>query len=590
MKTNNSVGILFRTFTEIIKISPISGILSLCYDVVDGLFPAYISYISVALFNSVAKYIDGNTKVTNVYWFGILFILGYGVKQLFQYISSITINAGVYEKVSSNFNGKLHEKCAKIPLIDYENAETMDCKDKAKECINREILSQLYMSNTTMIMSAMGVVSIVVVLSSFSYFFILISIFSVMPYFIVRILRGKEFYRLKKQQVKKERYKSYLWSLFTNKQSIKEMRVMGFDDYIFRKWTVYRDEVNEETWKLVKKDGLSLLFCDFIRILGYGLCILLSFVLVLNKEIFVGVFGACIVAFASVQEQTKSFLIELGNIPEKINYAKDYFAFLDKEEEKRYSAKKIESIKDIEFENVSFSYPNMENLALKRVNIRISPGEKIAIVGENGSGKTTFTKLLLGVYTPSSGSVKINGIDTSTLDKESYQEKLSIISQQFISYNLTLRENVAMSNLEALNNDSMIKQALHDANLNFEESNVTLDTILGTEFGETDLSGGQWQKLAIARGIFRRSELIIMDEPTSALDPIAESEILRSFIKIAQDRTAIIVSHRTGLCTLVDKIAVMKDGRLVEFGTHETLLEEGAEYARIFNTQKQWYV
>lgn len=590
MKKDNSLIILFRTFVEIIKISPVSGILSLCYDIVEGLFPAYITLISVTLFDAVAKYIDGNTSITDVYRSGLLLLLGYSVKQILQYISSITINSGVYEKVTSNFNSKLYEKCAKMPIINYESAETMDKKEKAEACINREILSQLYMTNTALIMSAIGVVSVVLILSSYSYLFIIISIFSVIPYFVIRIIRGKEFYHLKKQQVKKERSKNYLWSLLTNKQSIKEMRVMGFDHYIFRKWTVYRDEVNEETWKIVKKDGLSLFFCDFIRILGYGLCILLSFLLVLNKDITVGVFGACIAAFASVQEQTKSFLIELGNIPEKINYAKDYFSFIDKEEEKEHFEKKIEYIKDIEFKNVDFCYPNKLSHAIKDVNIKIRPGEKIAVVGENGSGKTTFTKLLLGVYSPNSGSVNISGIDTMVLDKESYHKRVSLISQQFVPYNLSLRENVAISNLKELNNDSMIKQALNNANFNILESHLTLNTILGTKFGKTELSGGQWQKIAIARGIFRESELIIMDEPTSALDPIAETEILQSFIKIAEGRTAIIVSHRTGLCTMVDKIAVMKEGRLVEFGTHERLLEEGGEYARLFNAQKQWYV
>ena len=275
----------------------------------------------------------------------MLLIAGYGIKQIYQYISSITINAGVYEKVSSNSNGFLYKKCAEMPLIEYEDAETMDCKNRASECIKREIISQLYMMNVTMVMSAIGVISVIAVLSSYSLLFIPVSILSVIPYFIVRIVRGKEFYELKKQQVKKERRKDYLWSLFTNKQSIKEMRVMGFGDYISKKWIISRNEVNEETWKLVKKDGLSLFFCDLIRIFGYGLCILLTFILVINKEISVGVFSACIAAFASVQGQTKSFLIELGNIPEKLNYARDYFNFIERTAEIYDGKKKIDNIK-----------------------------------------------------------------------------------------------------------------------------------------------------------------------------------------------------------------------------------------------------
>ena len=454
-----------------------------------------------------------------------------------------------------------------------------------------EIVSQLYMMNVTMVMSVMGIISVVAVLSRYSLWFIPISLFSILPYFIVRLLRGKEFYRLKKQQVKKERYKDYLWSLITNKQSVKEMRIMGFGDYIVKQWMYYRDDVNEEMWKLVKKDSLSLLICDFIRILGYGICIAISFALTINDKISVGVFGACITAFASVQNQTKSFLIELGGMPEKINYAKDYFSFIDAEEDGNKNAfHEVGEIQKIELQEVGFCYPNSDHQALKGVSIQISPGEKIAIIGENGSGKTTLAKLLMGIYKPDTGHVSINGVAIQDLERNSYLKKISLISQSFVRYCMTLRENVAISNLEELPNDSAIRDALSDANFRMEDVSLELDTMLGKEFDGVELSGGQWQKIAIARGIFKESEVIIMDEPTSAIDPIAETEILKAFLEIAKNKTAIIISHRTGLCTLVDKIAVMKEGNLVEYGSHDSLIKEDKEYARMFHAQKQWYV
>ena len=543
------------------------------------------------LFDIVSKYLNGSASVNGIYWYGGLFLLGYAVKQLFQYISSITINAGVYEKVTSISNRKLYEKCASLPLIDYENSDTMNRKVRAAECVNREIVSQLYMMNVTMVMSVMGIISVVAVLSRYSLWFIPISLFSILPYFIVRLLRGKEFYRLKKQQVKKERYKDYLWSLITNKQSVKEMRIMGFGDYIVKQWMYYRDDVNEEMWKLVKKDSLSLLICDFIRILGYGICIAISFALTINDKISVGVFGACITAFASVQNQTKSFLIELGGMPEKINYAKDYFSFIDAEEDGNKNAfHEVGEIQKIELQEVGFCYPNSDHQALKGVSIQISPGEKIAIIGENGSGKTTLAKLLMGIYKPDTGHVSINGVAIQDLERNSYLKKISLISQSFVRYCMTLRENVAISNLEELPNDSAIRDALSDANFRMEDVSLELDTMLGKEFDGVELSGGQWQKIAIARGIFKESEVIIMDEPTSAIDPIAETEILKAFLEIAKNKTAIIISHRTGLCTLVDKIAVMKEGNLVEYGSHDSLIKEDKEYARMFHAQKQWYV
>jgi ABC-type multidrug transport system fused ATPase/permease subunit len=591
MKKNTSVAIFFRAVAHTTKATPIAGMLSLFYNIIEGLFPAFITSVSALLFDIVSKYLNGSASVNGIYWYGGLFLLGYAVKQLFQYISSITINAGVYEKVTSISNRKLYEKCASLPLIDYENSDTMNRKVRAAECVNREIVSQLYMMNVTMVMSVMGIISVVAVLSRYSLWFIPISLFSILPYFIVRLLRGKEFYRLKKQQVKKERYKDYLWSLITNKQSVKEMRIMGFGDYIVKQWMYYRDDVNEEMWKLVKKDSLSLLICDFIRILGYGICIAISFALTINDKISVGVFGACITAFASVQNQTKSFLIELGGMPEKINYAKDYFSFIDAEEDGNKNAfHEVGEIQKIELQEVGFCYPNSDHQALKGVSIQISPGEKIAIIGENGSGKTTLAKLLMGIYKPDTGHVSINGVAIQDLERNSYLKKISLISQSFVRYCMTLRENVAISNLEELPNDSAIRDALSDANFRMEDVSLELDTMLGKEFDGVELSGGQWQKIAIARGIFKESEVIIMDEPTSAIDPIAETEILKAFLEIAKNKTAIIISHRTGLCTLVDKIAVMKEGNLVEYGSHDSLIKEDKEYARMFHAQKQWYV
>lgn len=590
MKQNNPMIIQTRAFMQIIKTTPISGTLSLVYKVVEGLFPAYITSILALLYTAVADYVDGKQEISVVYKLGGLLLLGHIVNQIFQLISSITINAALYEKANNYAQGKLHEKSAELPLIAYENASLMDCKRRAEECANREILSQLFMANINMLISALSVISVIVILASYNLLFLPISILSVIPYFIARILRGREFYSLKRQQTKRERRKNDLWSLLTNKQSIKEMRVMGYNGYIADKWIKVRDEVNEETWALAKKDAYSLLFCEVIRSIGYGLSLVLAFMLVLNGHITVGILGACITAFSSVQGQTKSFLIELGNLPEKINFAKDYFEFLDVDEENETSNQSIEHLQEISCNEVSFRYPNSDTDAVCSLSMNIKQGEKIVIVGENGSGKTTLTKLLLGVYHPSSGDIRINEIPLQKIHRKSFLSKASMVSQNFVTYLLTLRENVAISNTGVMDDDYHIKHALADAGLALPNHTIQLDTQLGTDFGGVELSGGQWQKISIARGVFRDSEMIVLDEPTSALDPMVESDILNNFLTIAQGKTTIIVSHRTGLCTLVDKIAVMSKGELVEFGTHKELMKREGEYSKLFNAQRQWYV
>lgn len=181
------------------------------------------------------------------------------------------------------------------------------------------------MSSTVFITSGISVISTISVLAVYNIWLVPISVFSVIPYVIARIIRGKEFYMLKKAQAKKAQRLDYLWGLFHNKQAIKEMRVMGFGEYLAQKWTETRDEVNEEVWRQNIKDGKSMLLCDMLKITGYGLSVLLALLFAVKGYISIGVFGACITAFKSMQEAMKSFLIDLGNMPEKIAFANDYF-------------------------------------------------------------------------------------------------------------------------------------------------------------------------------------------------------------------------------------------------------------------------
>lgn len=240
--------------------------------------------------------------------------------------------------------------------------------------------------------------------------------------------------------------------------------------------------------------------------------------------------------------------------------------------------------------NVSFTYPNSKKYALKDISLSIHKGEKIVVLGVNGSGKTTLSKILLNAYPPSQGEMRYDKVLSSDIDKSSLYAYLSVIPQNFVSYNLTLRENIAISDLEHLNDDSLIERSLKLSGLPTLLDEVgSLDQQLGREFGGKELSGGQWQKLAIARGLFKSSDFIILDEPTSALDPLLETEILQQFIEIARNKTAIIISHRVGLCKIADRIIVMKDGEICETGTHDELIEKDGEYRRLYTAQEQWY-
>jgi len=545
-----------------------------------------VTLISVALFDSAANVLSGDKDFTSLYLYVGLYLLVYLINDLLGFASSIIIQCWVYEKCTAFFRMELYEKFAKLPLIALENADILNRKERVDKAVNNEELSSTFQRTQAIIQSAVAITSVAIVLARYSLWLLPLTLLSVLPYLFARIIRGKEFFHVKQAQAKKTRLQSYLWSLFTTRQTAKEMRVMGFDSYITAKWRETRDDVNEELWTVQKKDAVSLLWCDGIRIAGYCISIAVVLWLVVRGDVALGVFGGAITAFLSLQNNTKNFLSDIGRLTEHLSHAADYYIFLDMPEDADGAMVYNGMAENITLDNISFKYPNSENYALKPLNLTIRKGEKIAILGENGSGKTTLSKILLGLYPPENGQVLYDGKPVDDFTKDSFYSGVSAIAQDFVSYNLTMRENVAISDLSRLHDDSDIRTIMTDAGV---DENIDLDDAMGREFGGKELSGGQWQKLAIARGLFKNSELIVLDEPTSALDPLIETEILTKFIKAAENKTALIISHRVGLCRMVDRIIIMKEGEIAEDGTHDILLAAGGEYTKLYEAQAKWY-
>lgn len=577
---------IIRIYASIFKWVPGPALFAVCRRLYDAFLPAMITLISVAFFDSAAQVLSGDTDFTSLFLYAGLYLLVYLINDLLGFASSIIVQCWVYEKSTALFRMELYKKLAKLPLIAFENVDILNRKERVDNAINNEELSSTFQRTQSIIQNAIAVVSIAIVLSRFSLWLLPLSLLSVLPYLFARIVRGKEFFHVKKAQARKTRQQSYLWGLFTTPKTAKEMRVMGFGGYITDKWRDTRDEVNEELWTVEKKDAVSLLWCDGIRIVGYCLSIGVVLWLVIRGDVTLGVFGGALTAFLSLQGSTRYFLSDLGRITEHLAHAADYYSFLDMPDEpngeKRYNGLH----EAISLKNISFKYPNSENYALKSLDLTIRKGEIIAILGENGSGKTTLSKVLLGLYPPESGNVLYDDNPVGNFTKDSFYATVSVIAQDFVSYKLTLKENIAISDISRMNDDAEIRSAMAAAGVN---DDVNLDDTMGRELGGKELSGGQWQKLAIARGLFKNSELIVLDEPTSALDPLIETEILSKFTLAAAGKTALIISHRVGLCKLVDRIIVMNNGKIVEDGTHDVLLAANGEYARLYEAQAKWY-
>jgi ABC-type multidrug transport system fused ATPase/permease subunit len=244
---------------------------------------------------------------------------------------------------------------------------------------------------------------------------------------------------------------------------------------------------------------------------------------------------------------------------------------------------------ELRLENVSFTYPGASQPTLDDISLTIPAGETIALVGENGAGKTTLVKVMLGLYQPDSGRILLDGEDMADLDPRRVRRHLSGAFQHFTRYPLPARDNVTLGDHRY---DASVERALDLAGLSHLADRLPdgLDTTLSPDLGGSDLSGGQWQRLAIARASIRDASLLALDEPTAALDPLAEVAIFRRFAELARDRTAVLVSHRLGMARLADRIVVLEHGRIIEEGTHDDLVADPtSEYAAMWEAQARWY-
>lgn len=545
--------------------------------------------ISATLFNRGGQLIEGSIQVKEFLVMVALFCGLRLVQTFLVFFIGINDNVYIYRKGSYYFRLLLGEKAARLPLIDYEDKETLDELARAEEVVDEAKLSDLFVVTLTILKNIGTILGTIIILMQFSPVFLLLAIPSVLPYALTRILRGKQFYKLKYYQTEKQRRYQYYWQLFSNKKEAKEIRVCGAEDYFVDKWKGLQKEINDERLAFERKDLRHFFACNALQTLGYLLSIIFALRLVINQQIELGTFGACIVAFSQVQNNVKELMIYIGFLFELAEFNQNYFAFLDLEEEPVAREKPVFE-NQIAVKNLTFAYPHMKEAALKNIQLTIRKGERVIIVGENGSGKTTLSKLLLGIYEPSSGQVLYDGKALGDIEKDGFYKKIGVVSQNFSRFEWTLRENISIADRDKHRSEEEMLAILDDLDIDsWRQNELQLDTQLGREFGGRDLSGGQWQKIAIARCLFKKSEMVILDEPTSALDPVIETEILSKFLELSQGKTAIIISHRVGLCRLMDKVVVMRKGQVVEVGTHKALMAQEGYYKMLYEAQKKWY-
>lgn len=508
-------------------------------------------------------------------------------QQIFRGIDKYLLGHVSYKNVGK-FMAELMQKLSRVEPENFENPAFLDNIDKAKRCIEYEALGY-FSSNCLRVFTYYGVFFLCVFLYFFrlSPTFPLIIIISFIPAILGQFIQIKIFKVLEDEIAPLRRQYNYYKEAISDQRYFKETRTLGAF-LNFRK--LFRDThalLTNKSWKVEYKVTGIRISLGLISFIGFGVSALMLFNTTISGNItigtFVAVFGVLSQIFSMADELTSIYVSEGSETLGKIEI---YYNLLDMKEVDGNDGT-VDLSKGIIAENISFSYNGTNKMAIDNVSLRISEGESIAIVGENGAGKTTLVRLLIGLYRPSSGKVLIGGLDTKKTHPNSIYKVISGVFQNFQRYKMTLLTNVSISNINQIQNSDKIRKVLKDCD--FDET-MPLDTMLSTEFDGIDLSGGQWQRLAISRGLYRTHELIVLDEPTAAIDPIEEERIYQKFRDLSQNKTTILVTHRLASAKFADKIVVMDKGKILDIGKHDELIKNNGKYASMWKAQSSWYI
>ena len=488
-----------------------------------------------------------------------------------------------FRKLNGHMGRNVNLKASRLFAVNFEDNKVLDSINKAHKGVEAtawvaiDFLPIFLTQLAYFILMGFYLISIRPTL-------LIMMLLSFLPNIIALVVRYRIHAKKENLAAPYRRRYEYYANCICDREYAKETRLLGGFGYFFRLFKQNIDMVSKLSWQTTKKAELTEIGLRFFMLLGYSGTIVLLFYYLIQGQISIGAFAAILSSIDLMFDQMESVLTyRIGFIMNNLGMAENYMNFLAMPERGGIDTNDVKA-KTIVLENVSFKYPSAHKNAISNVSLQINEGETIAIVGENGAGKSTITKLISGLYLPYEGDVWIDGHSTKDVSLHSICRNVSIVAQKFQRYKMTLGENVKISGQDG--QPVLVEEALQKADVNFLDDHSTM---LGKDFGGIDLSSGQWQRIAIARGFYRTHHLIILDEPTASIDPLEETKLYKKFEEIAKDKTAVLVTHRIGSAKIADKIVVMEDGKISDIGTHDQLMQRGGKYKQMYQSQMKWY-
>jgi len=590
----SALGNLPAFFKLVWKTSPSLTIATALIRIVRSAIPVSILYVGKLIIDLVVHLNKGGSDVHTYLWQLVAIEFGLAILSDALGRASTLIDSLLGDLFSNYTSIQIMEHAATLDLEQFEDSNFYDKLERARQqTIGRTILLSQVLSQMqdliTMVFLAAGLIV-------FNPWLIVLLFVAVLPAFIGEAYFNDQTYSLSRRQTPERRELDYVRYIGASDETAKEVKLFNLAGFLIDRFKQLSQSFYVANKKLAFRRSLWGTAFSLFGTLGYYGAYVYIIYKAIDGKITIGDLTFLAGSFRQLRALLDAILSRFTSVSQGAIYLKDFFDFFQIQPTIIPSSKALPFPNPIKhgfvFDNVSFKYLNSDVWANRHLNFTLPIGEKLALVGENGAGKTTLVKLLARLYDPTEGRILLDGRDLREYNLTELRKNVGVIFQDYIRYQMTVSQNIAVGNIDEKENKELIEQSAKKslADRLVQRLAGKYDQALGKRFNQgVELSGGEWQKIALARAYMKEAQLLILDEPTSALDARAEYEVFQRFSELTKGKTAVLISHRFSTVRMADRILVLDKGELLEIGSHEELLQKGGRYAELFNLQAMGY-